>query len=293
MSMTKIVLADDHHVVRQGLRGLLDAEPDFSVVGEAGDGLEAVQLVERLQPNVLVLDLMMPGLNGLEVTRQVSQRSPQTRVIILSMRATEAYVLEGSDTLLALSYGVDINPAEITDGAVTLDGLTAPFDWSIGLFTAPDFAANGIADGDELVLSLAGQYLGEPLVIANTISIIALLIGSDYDSDGLANELEIQLGMDPTNGDTDGDGTPDGEEDSDGDGLADGDEITIHGTDPMNADSDADGVPDGVEVITGTDPLDPASNDISGYVTAVTVTPVGGGGSFTPTAAVTRAGSEI
>jgi two-component system response regulator NreC len=94
MSMTTIVLADDHHVVRQGLRRLLEAEPDFRIVGEAGDGLETVQLVERLQPEVLVLDLMMPSLNGLEVTRQVGQRSPQTRVIVLSMHSSEAYVLE-------------------------------------------------------------------------------------------------------------------------------------------------------------------------------------------------------
>jgi two-component system response regulator NreC len=94
MSMTTIVLADDHHVVRQGLRTLLESEPDFRVIGEAGDGLEAVQLVERLQPDVLVLDLMMPSLNGLEVTRQVGQRSPQTRVVILSMHSSEAYVME-------------------------------------------------------------------------------------------------------------------------------------------------------------------------------------------------------
>jgi DNA-binding NarL/FixJ family response regulator len=94
MSMVTIVLADDHHVVRQGLRTLLESEPDFRVVGEAGDGLEAVQLVERLQPDVLVLDLMMPSLDGLEVTRQVSERSPQTRVVILSIHSSEAYVLE-------------------------------------------------------------------------------------------------------------------------------------------------------------------------------------------------------
>jgi len=92
--MTTIVLADDHHVVRHGLRSLLEAEPDFSVVGETGDGLEAAQLVERLQPDVLVLDMMMPGLNGLEVTRQVGQRSRRTHVVILSMHANEAHVLE-------------------------------------------------------------------------------------------------------------------------------------------------------------------------------------------------------
>ncbi len=92
--MTSIVLADDHHVVRQGLRALLEGQPDFQLVGEAGDGLEAVQLTERLKPDVLIIDLMMPSLNGLEATRQVSQRSPQTRVVILSMHANEAYVLE-------------------------------------------------------------------------------------------------------------------------------------------------------------------------------------------------------
>ena len=92
--MTTIVLADDHHMVRQGIRALLDVESDFSIVGETGDGLEVVQLVERLRSNVLVLDLMMPGLNGLEITRQVKQRCPQTHVVILSMHTNEAYVME-------------------------------------------------------------------------------------------------------------------------------------------------------------------------------------------------------
>ncbi len=89
-----IVLADDHHVVRQGLRALLEAEPHFFVKGEAGDGLTALQMVENLRPDVLVLDLMMPGLNGLEVTRQATKLSPSTKIIILSMHAGEAYVLE-------------------------------------------------------------------------------------------------------------------------------------------------------------------------------------------------------
>lgn len=94
MSVTTIVLADDHHVVRQGLRALLVAEPGLQVIGEAGDGLEALAVVERLKPQVLVLDLMLPGLHGLEVARQVARRLPQIRVIILSMYANEAYVLE-------------------------------------------------------------------------------------------------------------------------------------------------------------------------------------------------------
>ena len=94
MRVTTIVLADDHPVVRGGMRSLLAAERDCSVVGEAGDGLTAVQLVERLQPDLLIVDLMMPGLNGLDVTRQARARSPRTRVIILSMHSNEAYVVE-------------------------------------------------------------------------------------------------------------------------------------------------------------------------------------------------------
>jgi len=91
--MITIVLADDHTIVRQGLRVLLEAEPDFLVVGESANGLEVPGLVERMQPNVLVLDVMMPGISGLEVTWQVRESSPETSVIILSMHANEAYVL--------------------------------------------------------------------------------------------------------------------------------------------------------------------------------------------------------
>lgn len=96
---TTIVVADDHQVVREGLRALLEAEKDFNVVGEAGDGLQAISRVETLSPSVLLLDLMMPGLNGLDVVRQVRKVAPRTQVVILSMYADEAYVLE------ALSHG--------------------------------------------------------------------------------------------------------------------------------------------------------------------------------------------
>ena len=89
-----IVLADDHQVVRQGLRAILEGEHNLRVVGEAGNGLKAARLVERLRPDVLVLDLMIPGLSGLEVTRQLRKRSPKTRVVILSMHGDKSYVLE-------------------------------------------------------------------------------------------------------------------------------------------------------------------------------------------------------
>ncbi len=93
-----LVLADDHIVVRQGLRTLLEAQRDFRVLAEAGDGLEAVRLVEQFKPEVLVVDLMMPGISGLEVARQAKRIAPHTRVVILSMHANEAYVMEALRT---------------------------------------------------------------------------------------------------------------------------------------------------------------------------------------------------
>jgi DNA-binding NarL/FixJ family response regulator len=98
--MTTIVLADDHRIVRQGLRALLTAEEHFEVVGEAGDGREALELVRRLNPDVLVLDLMMPGLNGLEVARQLHRQTPKVGIVVLSMYDDEGFVLE------ALAHGV-------------------------------------------------------------------------------------------------------------------------------------------------------------------------------------------
>ena len=93
MSVT-IILVDDHPIVRQGLRHLLEGEPGFKVMGEAGDGVEALLLAERLKPNILVVDMMMPGLNGLEVLRQLKHVSPDTRTIVLSMQSADAYVIE-------------------------------------------------------------------------------------------------------------------------------------------------------------------------------------------------------
>jgi DNA-binding NarL/FixJ family response regulator len=94
MQKLTIVLADDHHVVRQGLRSLLEGTLDCTVVGQAADGWLAVDLVKRLQPAVLVVDMVLPKLNGLDVIRQVRQVAPQTRIVVLSMHADESYVRE-------------------------------------------------------------------------------------------------------------------------------------------------------------------------------------------------------
>lgn len=92
--MISIVIADDHSILRQGLKALLDAEKDLKVIGEAANGVQALEICEKLHPNILVLDISMPGLGGLEVTKQLKEHSPQTRILILSMHADETYVME-------------------------------------------------------------------------------------------------------------------------------------------------------------------------------------------------------
>jgi two-component system, NarL family, response regulator NreC len=93
MSVT-VLLADDHPIVRQGMRNLLEAEADLTVVGEAEDGLQAVQLAEQLKPDVAIIDMMMPHLNGLEAIRQITSRLPKTHCIVLSMQSADPYVVE-------------------------------------------------------------------------------------------------------------------------------------------------------------------------------------------------------
>ena len=94
MPRIRILLADDHTVVRQGLRKVLEERPDWEVVAEAGDGREAVRLAEQHKPDVAILDVAMPLLNGIEATRQIAKRVPVTRILVLSMHADEAYVTQ-------------------------------------------------------------------------------------------------------------------------------------------------------------------------------------------------------
>jgi two-component system, NarL family, response regulator NreC len=90
----RILLADDHTLVRQGLRKMLEERTDWAVVAEAGDGREAVRLAEEHTPDVAVIDVAMPLLNGVETTRQIVKRAPTVRVLVLSMYADEAYVTQ-------------------------------------------------------------------------------------------------------------------------------------------------------------------------------------------------------
>jgi two-component system, NarL family, response regulator NreC len=94
MGAVRILLGDDHTVVRQGLRKILEEQPAWQVIAQASDGRQAVQQTLALLPDVAVLDIAMPLLNGIEATRQIVRRAPAVRVLILSMHAEEAYVTE-------------------------------------------------------------------------------------------------------------------------------------------------------------------------------------------------------
>jgi len=93
MTQTRIILADDHAVIRSGLRLLLERHPDLTVVAEAGNGREALDAAAQLQPDVMVLDIAMPLLNGIEATRQITSSFPDIAVVILSMHSDESYVM--------------------------------------------------------------------------------------------------------------------------------------------------------------------------------------------------------
>lgn len=92
MKKIRILLADDHTILRDGIRNLLDEEPDMEVVGEAEDGREAVQLAQQLKPDVVIMDIAMPLLNGVEATRQIKRDHPQCQVLVLTMHDDEEYI---------------------------------------------------------------------------------------------------------------------------------------------------------------------------------------------------------
>jgi DNA-binding NarL/FixJ family response regulator len=115
--MIRVLLAEDHHLVRAGLRALLDPLPDIEVIGEAGDGREALALLKNRPADVAILDISMPGMNGLEAAVRMADEAPQTRVVILSMHSNEEYVLRALRAGVAGFLLKDAGTAEL-EGAI-------------------------------------------------------------------------------------------------------------------------------------------------------------------------------
>jgi two-component system, NarL family, response regulator DegU len=112
MSKINIVLADDHVLVRNGIKAMLESDTDIDVIGEAGNGIEALETAQRLHPDILVLDIRMPEMNGLEAAAKLEDYSPATKAVILSMHDSEEYVLQALD---AGAYGYLLKDTDKTE----------------------------------------------------------------------------------------------------------------------------------------------------------------------------------
>ncbi len=112
MANIRLLVADDHTLIRQGIVGLLGAQPDMEVIGEAGSGEEAVRKTIRTSPDIILMDIGMPGINGLDATREIKQRAPKVRVLILTMHDREDYLFQA---LRAGAAGYVLKGADIQD----------------------------------------------------------------------------------------------------------------------------------------------------------------------------------
>ncbi len=152
----RLLVADDHPVVRLGIRQVLEAHPDFEVIGEVADALEIVPQVEALKPDVLVLDLVMPGMNGLEIIRRLARGVPQTRIVVLSMHANEAYVVE------ALHHGAS---AYVLKGSEAQELVRAVREVNDGKrYLSPPLSAHGV----EAYLDKASKTAFDPYETLST-----------------------------------------------------------------------------------------------------------------------------
>jgi len=163
MNKIRILLADDHALMRRGIRALLERNDRFEVVAEAGDGREAVQLTETHSPDVVVADIAMPGLNGIEAARQIAQKSPRTAIIILSMHSDESYLLR------ALKNGArgyllkDCPESDLINAILAVHSGKAFFSPAVSKMLVEDYMrqlqSRGIEDSYELLTTREREVL--------------------------------------------------------------------------------------------------------------------------------------
>jgi DNA-binding NarL/FixJ family response regulator len=175
-----IILADDHTILRQGLRAILEAEPDFEVVGEASTGVETLEQAEQLNPDVIVLDLMLPDIHGLEITRQLSRENPHARIVILSMYSKEAYVFE------AFKSGAS---AYVLKGSDSSQLIQAIKESMRGFrFLSPPLSQEGL---QAYILSTRGQQLNPYETLTNRERQILHLAAGGCSNNEIAQQLMI------------------------------------------------------------------------------------------------------
>lgn len=145
----RVLIADDHSIVRAGVRMLLESQPDILVVGEAADGREALDLVRRLQPDVVLMDITMPRMTGLEATHEVVRTSPQTRVLVLTMHGTDEYffrVLDAGASGYLLKEGA---PADLVSAVRAVHGGGVYLHPALARRLLGAYLGNAAAAGEE------------------------------------------------------------------------------------------------------------------------------------------------
>lgn len=177
----KVLLVDDHAILREGVHALLAREPDILVVGEAGDGQEALEQVPRLKPDVVIMDIVMPRMNGLEATRLIAERHPKSRVLILSMYDDHEYVVQ---IIQAGASGY------VLKRVVTEDLVRAIHEVHAGeSFLYPPIAAKLIGDYLKVTKGERGNGPGEPLTARERE--VLKLIADGHTNQAIAEQLGL------------------------------------------------------------------------------------------------------
>ena len=163
MNPIRILLADDHTVIRRGLRALLERQSGFAVVAEAADGREAVETAAAVQPDVAVIDIGMPNINGIEAARRITEKRPETAVVILSMHADESYVLRALKSGARGYLLKDSHEEDLIDAIRAVHAGKAFFSPEISKMLAEDYMRQmrqrGVEDSYELLTSREREIL--------------------------------------------------------------------------------------------------------------------------------------
>lgn len=139
MARTRILIADDHEIFRKGLRLLLESRPDVEICGEAANGSEALDATKRLSPEIVIMDISMPYVNGLDATRQIREQAPRTRILILSQHDS-AYMLNAAMEAGAAAYVTKSQVARYLLAALDAVMRGEPFVWTIKRSGPPESA---------------------------------------------------------------------------------------------------------------------------------------------------------
>jgi two-component system, NarL family, response regulator DegU len=187
MKIIKIVLADDHGIVRDGIKSTLRDEKNFKIVGEAGNGLEAIEQVKKLKPDVVVLDITMPVMTGIEAAKVISDTFPETQCLILSMHDKEEYVLKSIEAGAAGYLLKDANKDEVVKAINTVAEGGKHYSSSIS-----DILVSGYLKKINAGDTLLGDDLSDSLLTKREKGILKLIVDG-FNNKEIAEKLDISI----------------------------------------------------------------------------------------------------